>query len=77
MIIAVNKLMALCVVGRTHLSSDNPSSLVRNLKILALCSLFLSAVSVTPIADTDSITHGEEEPAIIMGSPGVTTRFIL
>ncbi|KAG7235891.1 hypothetical protein INR49_002089, partial [Caranx melampygus] len=35
------------------------------------------AVSVTPMADTDSITHGEQEPAISIGSPGVTTKFIL
>lgn len=61
----------------TILSSVRPSSLVRNSKILALCSLFLSAVSVTPIADTDSITHGEQEPAIRIGSPGFTTKFIL
>lgn len=61
----------------THLSSARPSSLVRNSKILALCSLFFSAVSVTPMADTDSTTHGEQEPAISIGSPGVTTKFIL
>lgn len=60
-----------------HLSSVRPSSLVRNAKILALCSLFLSAVSVTPMADTDSITHGEKEPPISIGSSGFTTTFIL
>lgn len=63
--------------NRAHLSSFRLSSRVRNSKILALCSLFLSAVSVTPIADTDTATHGEQEPDMSMGKPGFTTTFIL
>lgn len=59
-----------------HLSSLRPSSRLRNSKILALCSLFLSAESLAPIADTDTAAHGEQEPAISMGSPGFTTTFI-
>lgn len=63
-------------VATAHLSSVRPSSRLRKAKILALCSLFLSAESVAPIADTDTATHGEQEPAISMGSPGFTTTFM-
>lgn len=63
------------IYGNTHPSSFRPSSRVRNSKIFALCSL--SAVSVTPIADTDTATHGEQEPDMSMGKPGFTTTFIL
>lgn len=69
-----------CGFGRcgdtAHLSSLRPSSRPRNWKISALCSLFLSAESVAPMADTDTAAHGEQEPAIRMGSPGFTTTFI-
>jgi len=58
-------------------SSLSPNSPFRNWKILALCSLFFSAVSVTPMADTDINTHGEQDPAIIIGRSVFTTRFIL
>ncbi len=58
-------------------SSLSPSSPFRNWKILALCSLFLSAVSVTPMADKDINKHGELDPAIIIGRSVFTTRFIL
>lgn len=62
--------------GTAHLSSLRPSSRLRNSKILALCTLFFSAESVAPIADTDTDTHGEQEPATSMDSPGITTTFI-
>lgn len=61
-------------IYRSSLSSNSP---FRNWKILALCSLFFSAVSVTPMADTDIKIHGEQDPAIIIGRSVFTTRFIL
>lgn len=61
-------------IYRSSLSSNSP---FRNWKILALCSLFFSAVSVTPMADTVIIIHGEQDPAIIIGRSVFSTRFIL